>query len=108
MAAQRMVGLSLSVSEKAKMTLDRQARQRGLHSSQWAGQIFDMGSAAVCARDKSMPVLDKDLDAIVGATLLLLEAKKWDTATIAKGLGVPEPVVVKILTGWRDYRRMAS
>lgn len=101
----KMVGISISVTEKAKKTLDRQAAARGLNSSHWAGLVFDMGFAAVCARDKSMPLGDADLDAIVGATLLLWARGDWNTADIAKGLGVPEAVVDRILAGWKDYRR---
>lgn len=105
---QKMVGLTLSVPERAKVTLDRQAQARGLASSLWANQVFDLGFAAVCAREKSMPITDGDLDAIVGATLLLTSDKEWDTATIAQALGVPEPTVVRILAGWSDYRRGAA
>lgn len=105
---QRMIGITLNVPEKAKLTLDRQARERGCATSLWAGQVFDLGFAAVCAREKSMPVTDADLDAIVSATLLLRARDKWDTATIGKALGVPEPTVVRILDGWRDYRRAAG
>jgi len=101
----RLVGITLNVPEKAKATLDRQAKERGIASSLWAGQVFDMGFAAVCAREKSMPVSDGDLDAIVGATLLLRAGQKWSTADIAKGLGVPEPTVIRILDGWKEYRR---
>lgn len=107
-AFQRLIGIQINVPEKAKLTLDRQARERGIASSLWAGQVFDMGFAAVCAREKSMPVTDGDLDAIVGAALLLRAKEKWDTATIGKALGVPEPVVVRILDGWKEYRRAAE
>jgi hypothetical protein len=105
MAASKMVGITLSVPEKAKQTLERQARERGVASSLWMGQVFDIGFAAICAREKSMPITDLDLDAIVGATLLLRAREKWDTATIAKGLGVSEPTIVRILDGWKTYRR---
>lgn len=102
---QRMVGLSVSITEKAKQTLDLQASKRGVSSSLWAGQVFDIGFAAICARDKSMPLTDADLDAVVGATILLWAHGEWDTAGIAKGVGVPEATVVKILDGWKHYRR---
>lgn len=101
----RMVGLQISVAPKAKETLDRQARERGLSTVLWASQLFDAGFAAVCAREKSMPITDDDLDAILGATLLLRAREKWDTASIAKSVGVPEHVVVRILDGWKEYRR---
>lgn len=102
---QKLVGLTLTVPERAKETLDKQARARGMTTSQWAGLVFDMGFAAICARDKSMPIADDDLDAIVGATLLLKTEKNWSTADVAKKLGVSEAVVSRILDGWRDYRR---
>lgn len=102
---QKMIGISLSVPAKAKATLDRQAAERGIPSSLWAGQLFDMGFAAVCAREKSMPVEDGDLDAIVGATLLLMAGENWKPAKIAKALGVPEATVKRILDGWKQYRR---
>jgi len=105
---QKMIGITVNVPEKAKLTLDRQARERGCATSLWAGQVFDIGFAAVCAREKSMPVTDKDLDAIVGATFLLWHRGDWDTASIAMGLGVPEVTVSRILEGWRDYRRAAG
>lgn len=87
------------------MTLDRQARERGIGSAMWASQIFDMGFAAVCAREKSMPITDADLDAIVGATLLLQARERWTAFKIAKALGVPESTVERILASWKQYRR---
>lgn len=104
-APQRQVGTTLSIPERAKEKLDRQAKQRGVGSSIWAGQVFDLGFAAVCAREKGMRVTDADLDAIVGATLLLWERGEWDSASIAKGLGVSEATVSRVLEGWRSYRR---
>jgi hypothetical protein len=101
----KMVGLSVTIPAKAKATLDRQAAERGLASSVWAGQVFDIGFAAVCGREKSMPVSDGDLDAICGATLLLKFGKSWKPDEIAKGLGVPEGTVRDILAGWKEYRR---
>lgn len=101
----KMVGISCAIPEIAKVTFDRQARERGLPPSVWIGQVFDIGFAGVCARENSMPVTDPDLDAIVGATLLLWSRKDWDTAKIAKGLGVSEATVARILDGWREYRR---
>ena len=101
----KLVGVMINVPEKAKTTLDRQAAERGVASSIWAGQVFDLGFAAVCARERGMPVTDADLDAIVGATLLLWERGEWNSASIAKGLGVPEATVSRILDGWRTYRR---
>ncbi|MDB5522796.1 MAG: helix-turn-helix protein [Rhizobium sp.] len=103
-ARHKMVGLSVSITEKAKTMLDRQARERGIPSSMWSGQVFDVGFAAICAREKSMPIEDGDLDAIVGATLLLRSQKDWNTPDIAKQLGVPEGTVARILAVWRDYR----
>lgn len=104
-AHQRMTDLSIRISEKAKDTLDRQARERGVAPSLLAGQLFDMGFAALCAREKSMPVSDGDLDAIVGGTLLLWQAEKWSTAEIAKAMGVPETTVIRIRDAWKTYRR---
>jgi hypothetical protein len=101
----KMTGLSLSITERAKLTLDRQARERGITSSMWAGQIFDMGFAAVCAREKSMPISDGDLDALVGGTLLLMTKREWDVAEMAQILGVPEETIACILEGWQIYRR---
>jgi hypothetical protein len=101
----KMVAINLTVPAKVKATLDRQASQRGVNTSRWASQLFDMGFAAVCAREKSMPHTDADLDAICGATLLLWASGDWDTASIAKGLGVPEATIERILTVWREYRR---
>jgi hypothetical protein len=104
----KLVGFTINITALAKKTLDRQAAERGCASSLWASQVFDIGFAAVCGREKSMPVSDTDLDAIVGATLLLWEGEKWNTDAIAKGLGVPEPTVVRILKGWKKYRRGAG
>ncbi|MEH7904038.1 helix-turn-helix domain-containing protein [Rhizobium laguerreae] len=104
----RMVLMQITVSEKAKATLDRQAQERKIATAMWAGQIFDMGFAAVCGREKSMPISDVDLDAIVGAVLLLRASEKWDTATLAKSLGVSEPTVVRILDAWKIYRAGAD
>ena len=101
----RMIGVTISITDKAKITLDRQAAERGLSSSFWAGQIFDMGFAAVCAREKSMPISDGDLDALVGATLLLTARDQWDAGAIADMLGVPEATVLRVLDGWKTYRR---
>lgn len=101
----KMVGVTINVTAKAKDTLDRQAGQRGCASSLWASQVFDIGFAAICAREKSMPITDADLDAICGATLLLWARGDWDTARIAQGLGVPEATVSRVLDGWREYRR---
>jgi hypothetical protein len=100
----KLVGLTINVPEKAKATLDRQANERGVSSSLWVGQVFDMGFAAVCAREKSMPISDGDLDAITGATLLL-QSTGWKLGDIATGLGVPEATVKRILDGWKQYRR---
>lgn len=100
-----MVGITLTVPERAKETLDKQAAARGMTSSRWTGLVFDMGFAAICAREKSLPIIDADLDAIVGATLLLTSEKGWDTASLSKKLGVSEAVVSRILDGWREYRR---
>lgn len=104
-AFQKLVGITINVPEKAKLTLDRQAAERGCASSLWVGQVFDIGFAAICAREKSMPITDADLDAIVGGALLLWSRGDWDTASIALGLGVTEATVEKILGGWREYRR---
>lgn len=101
----KMVGIAINIPLQAKETIDRQARARGIASSLWANQIFDMGFAAVCAREKSAPITDADLDAIVGATALLFYGKQWDTARIAAGLGVSEAIVDRILAGWKTYRR---
>ena len=101
----KLVGLQISVTPKAKETLDRQARARGCSTALWASQLFDAGFAAACAREKSMPITDADLDAILGAALLLRAREKWDTASIAKAVGIPEHVVVRILEGWKEYRR---
>jgi hypothetical protein len=100
-----MTGLTVSVTEKAKLTLQRQAAERGMSSPVWAGLVFDMGFAAVCAREKSMPITDRDLDAVVAGTLLLNSTNDWDTDEISRGLGVSEATVVRILDVWRDYRR---
>jgi hypothetical protein len=102
----KRVGITIKVPEVAKATLDRQATARGLSTSIWAGQVFDIGFAAICARERSMPITDADLDAIVGATLLLC-SRDWNTAAIATGLGVSEETIARILDGWRDYRRAA-
>jgi len=104
----KMVGISVSIPEKAKAVIDRQAASRGVASSHWAGQIFDIGFAAVCAREKSMPVTDADLDAIAGATLILSVTDGWNIPKIARGLGVPEATVVRILDGWKIYRRATA
>ena len=101
---QKMVGITLSIPEKAKLTLDRQARERGRPSSVWAGQIFDIGFAAICAREKSMPITDGDLAAIVGATLILT-GRDWKPTEIADGVGVPVTTITRILEGWAIYRR---
>ncbi|MDB5552111.1 MAG: helix-turn-helix protein [Rhizobium sp.] len=100
----KMVGIQISVPERAKQTLDRQAASRGLSTSLWAGQLFDAGFAAVCAREKSMPATDADLDAIVGAALLLRERENWDVPALAQALGVPEAVVDRILDAWQIHR----
>lgn len=102
-----LTSITINITRKAKETLDRQARERGCASTLWAGQVFDLGFAAVCAREKSMPLTDKDLDAIVGASLLLWSAE-FDTSEIAKGLGVSEATIAKIMDGWREYRRGAE
>ncbi len=101
----KTVGITITIPEKARETIDRQARERGVGSSLWANQIFDMGFAAVCAREKSLPATDADLDAIVGAAGLLFYGERWDTARIAAGLGISEAVVDRILAGWKTYRR---
>lgn len=100
----KMVGVQISIPERAKQTVDRQARERGVSTTIWVGQLFDMGFAAVCSREKSMPISDDDLNAIVGAVLLLREREKWDTASLAQSLGVSEPTVVRILDAWKTYR----
>lgn len=102
---QKQIGVTISVPERAKLTIDRQARERGLASSVWAGQVFDIGFAAICAREKSMPITDTDLDALVGGTLLLWARGDWDTASISMALGVPEATVERTLDAWREYRR---
>lgn len=104
-ALSRPVGIMINIAPKAKLTIDRQARERSIGSAFWAGQIFDMGFAAVCAREKSMPISDADLDAIVGATLLLQEQDHWDVEKLAKWLGVPSATISSILAGWKAYRR---
>ncbi|OLP56651.1 hypothetical protein BJF92_11205 [Rhizobium rhizosphaerae] len=103
--ARPLVAMTIYVPEQALPTLDRQGRARGLSRTQWAGQLFDAGFAAACAREKSMPVLDSDLDAILGATLLLRAREGWDVPALAKALGVPEATIERILDGWSDYRR---
>lgn len=100
-----VASITLTLPQQAKATLNRQAAARGYSTSVWAGLVFDMGFAAVCARDKGEPASAADLDAIVGATLLLREGEKWDTKRIAAGLGVSEATVARILDGWRTYRR---
>lgn len=101
----KLIGVQISIPTRAKEVMDRQARERGLSSSLWAGLIFDIGFAAVCGREKSMPVSDADLDAICGATLLLKFGESWKVPAIAQALGVPETVVKRILEGWKQYRR---
>ncbi|MVB04186.1 hypothetical protein GN325_20695 [Agrobacterium vitis] len=101
-----MTDLIIQVPGKARETLERQAKERGVKASQWAGQVFDLGFAAICAREKSTPVTDRDLDAICGATLLLW-SKQWNTADIACAMGVSEQTIVSILDGWKSYRRAA-
>jgi len=105
MTSTKVVEIKINVPLKAKATLDRQARDRGCAPSLWANQIFDVGFAAICARERSMPITDGDLDAICAATLMLWAGPSWDTEAIAKALGVPEATVVRILDGWRQYRR---
>lgn len=100
----KMTPIQITVSERAKETLARQAQARGLSMTKWANHLFDAAFLSACAREKSMPGTDADLDAIVGATLLLRAREKWDTATIARSLGVSEPTIVRILDAWREYR----
>lgn len=100
----KMTPIQITVSERAKATLTRQAQERGLSLSKWSNQLFDAAFAAACAREKSMPATDADLDAVVGAALLLRAREQWDTATLAQSLGVSEPTVVRILEVWKDYR----
>lgn len=107
MSRSPLVAITINIPRKAKETLERQAKERGCAWSLWAGQVFDLGFAAVCAREKSMPITDKDLDAIVGATFLLWSAE-FDTSEIAKGLGISEPTVVRIMDTWREYRRASE
>jgi sirohydrochlorin ferrochelatase len=99
------VGIHINVTPRVKATLDAQAQARGYATSAWAGMLLDAGFAAVVARDKGQSHTDADLDAIVGATLLLTTRKEWDTTAIAKQLGIPESTVERILDGWRSYRR---
>jgi hypothetical protein len=100
----KLVPVQIQITEKAKATLIRQAGERGVSMTRWANQLFDAGFAAACAREKSMPSTDADLDAIVGAVLLLREREKWDTPTLAQALGVPEATIDRILDGWQIYR----
>lgn len=103
----RLVGLSVPITERAKLTLQRQAAERAMSSATWGGLVFDMGFAAVCAREKSMPGTDADLDAVVAGTLLLTSTGDWDTDEICRALGVSEATVVRLLDVWRNYRRGA-
>ncbi|AZN72759.1 hypothetical protein D5400_17075 [Georhizobium profundi] len=102
---QKMVGVQVSVTARAKAVLDAQAQARNYSTSAWCGLLFDMAFAAVCAREKGAIHTDADLDAIVGACLLLHARAEWDTAEIAQKLGVPEATIVRILDTWREYRR---
>lgn len=100
----KLVPIQIQVTEKAKATLIRQAEARDLSMTRWANQLFDAGFAAACAREKSLPGTDADLDAIVGAAMLLREREKWDVPALAQALGVSEQTIDRIIDGWQIYR----
>lgn len=103
-----MVGIQISVTDKVKSVLQRQAGARGYALSVWCGMLFDQAYAAVCAREKGLIHTDADLDAVVAGCLLLWARDEWDTAEIGQRLGISEATVAKILDVWRDYRRGQS
>ncbi len=56
----KMIGIAIQIPERAKAALERQGARTRHRLQSVAGQVFDMGFAAVCAREKSMPIADAD------------------------------------------------
>lgn len=88
--------LNISIDDKVHSNLSTMARDASMPVSTYAKVLFE---AAYAARWNSSG--DLTLDAKVGAAVVLFFGAKKDSATIAKALGVSEPLVEKIVSAWR-------
>jgi hypothetical protein len=94
--------INLRVTPLVYRNMQKRAGEKGLSVGGYAKLLFEAAYAARVGREKEMPVTDADLDGQVRGVFCL--AGEFDTATIAKALGVPESLVVKVLDGWRRQR----
>ena len=97
------VPVTLKLSPKQHQRLHEEAKRHGYVPSVYAQLLFEAGFAARMGQLLDRPVTDAELDRQV--TLALILAGIGDTEEIAKATGLPEPVVARILDGWRTERR---
>jgi hypothetical protein len=89
--------INMSVSPVVYARLEQMAKVANMPTGTYARVLLE---AAYSARVKP-PTGDLDLDKAV-ARVALLFGTKFDTATIAETLDVPERLVAKILAAWRE------
>ncbi|QPC87394.1 hypothetical protein GA830_12070 [Mesorhizobium sp. NBSH29] len=95
------VPMTLTLPPQAHKRLAAEALQRGYKPTVFAQMLFDAAFAARISMNEGSG--DRDLDEMVRATLCL--AGDFSTDTIARRLRLSEPLVVKILDGWRQQGR---
>lgn len=96
------ITIPIKVSPKAQQALFTMGKERGFQPSAYAQLLFDAAFATRVGIARDMPVSDAELDEMVRATLCL--AGEFSTAAIAKRLGISEPLVTRILDGWRKQK----
>lgn len=97
--------LNILVENKVFAGVEARAAKLGLKTSTYANLLFNAAYAVRVGQERETPVDDSELDEQVKLVFCL--AGQADAAAIAKATGVKEPLVQKILDGFRQYRRAA-
>lgn len=96
--------INLRVTPLVYRNVLARAQAMGLPAGGYAKLLFEAAYSARIGREKQLPVADAELDEQVRAVFCL--AGEFDTAAIARTLGLTETFVAKVLDGWRQQRRL--
>ncbi len=97
--------INFRVTPLVHRNIKARADKAGLSIGAYARLLFEAAYAARIERERGNPASDAELDQMVRA--VFCQAGEFDTATIAKGLGVSKAFVDKVVAGWKQTGRAA-
>lgn len=98
------ISITVKVNARQQQRLHEQARKHGYQASAYAQMIFDAAYSARVGQENDYTATDADMDEMLRAVLCL--AGQFNTASIARAVGIAEPLVVRILDAWRQHGRV--